>query len=91
MSISREEFEAGRIDLSLPIRSILENNAHIAFNAERVQQLLVQMQGRSASVDDVVRALDGLVVAEVVEAREIEGERWYTIHITDRRLGFGRR
>ena len=88
MPISREEFQAGRIDLTLPVRQILESRADLSFNAEEVRELLAQTLARSASIEDVVTALEILVTDGLVEAKEIEGDRWYTMIETRRRLGF---
>ena len=88
MPISREEFQAGRIDLTLPIRQILESSADLSFNAEEVRVLLSQELARDASIEDVGIALERLVTDGHVEAKEIEDDRWYTMSETRRRLGF---
>ena len=88
MPISREEFQAGRIDLTLPVRQLLESRGDLSFNAEEVRELLAQMLARDALIEDVVTALENLVTEGHAEAKEIEGDRWYTMTETRRRLGF---
>ena len=88
MTISREEFQAGRIDLAFPVRRVLEDNPWTAYTAELVRELLAQILARNASIEDVVTALEKLVTEGHVEAKEIEGDRWYTTTETRRRLGF---
>ena len=89
MPISREEFEAGRIDLAFPVRRVLEDNPGAARTAEEVRDLLAQIQARNASVEDVAVALRRLVEQGYVETNEVEdfpGVLWYIIR--ERRIGF---
>lgn len=86
MPISREELEAGRFDLTLPILRILTGGPHLGFNAQEVQQLLMETDGRGATVTEVERALQVLVQRDSVRMWEMEDQRWYTV--VERRLGF---
>lgn len=89
MTISREEFEAGYIDIALPILEILESRPDLAFSSEFVRQLLAQMHMRIAPYEEVFMALERLVEEGQVQAREINDSRWYTIPAQEpRSLGF---
>ena len=90
MPLSREEFDAGRIDLTIPVRQVLETRPDLSFNSEEVRELLLQSQSRQATYEQVVLALEQLVSEGRAIARAIEGGRWYTIaqNETRGRLGF---
>ena len=90
MSISKEEFDSDRIDIAVPIREILESRLNLALRSDYVTELLAQEKGRVASYEEVVLALERLVDLGLVEAKEIDGNRWYTIgrNRNRRRLGF---
>jgi hypothetical protein len=59
--ISREELEEGRIDLTFPIVRILTGSRDLGFSAQEIQQLLMEIDGRDATLADVERALEVLV------------------------------
>ena len=63
MPISQEEVEEGRFDLAFPIVPILTDSPDLGFNAQEVQQLLMEIYGRYALLVDVERALEILVRA----------------------------
>ncbi len=88
MPLSREEFQAGHIDLAIPVRQVLESRPELSFNVEEVRELLAQTQARIASVEDVVMALERLVADGRAEIKELGGDRWYTIAMDTRRIGF---
>lgn len=89
MPISREEFERGAIDLSLPIAQILSSRPDLAFSIEELQTLLNESSARDASLDEIGLALDSLITQNIVEAKELEGQQWYTLREQEgRRLGF---
>ena len=51
--------------------------------------MLSEVIARIASLEEVEQALDSLVSQGIVEAKELEGQRWYTlIEQGERRLGF---
>ena len=86
MPISREEFDAGHLDLSLPIRRLLQGSSETAFTLEEVQELFERATGRTVSLDQETQALDRLVAQEQMERTEIDGEPYYVI--IRRRIGF---
>ena len=86
MPLSQEEFELGLSDLAIPIANILKAFPDQAFTADEVEQLLIEMDGRSAAIEDIVQALGSLVVQQRVRTKEIAGQQWY--NIPRRRLGF---
>ena len=86
MPISREELEEGRIDLTIPIVRILASRPDLGFNAQEIQQPLVETDGRNAPLVEVERALGILVQGNRVQTRELKDQRWYTL--VQRRLGF---
>ena len=89
MPISREEYRRGRIDLSIPVLDLLASRPNLAFTPEDVRQSLSQTALRDASLDDVDLALEALLVQGVIEMKEIQGSRWYTVvELEERRLGF---
>ena len=89
MPISREEFELGSVDLSLPVAHILRTRPDLAFTVEELRVILSESVARIAGDDEIVRALDSLILQDIVEAKELEGQRWYTaIGQGERRLGF---
>ena len=73
MPLSREEFEAGLIDLTIPIRQVLENRPDLSFSSEEIRELLLQSQSRNATYEQVVLALEQLVSEGRAIARVIEG------------------
>ena len=81
LPISREEFNAGRFDLTVPILDFLSLRREDAFTAEEVlEQMLVF--GRAATFAEVVHTLNQLLDHELVESKEFSGSRWYTISDT---------
>lgn len=89
MPISREEFEQGSIDLSLPVAQILRSRPDLAFTAEELQAMLTETVARIATLEEVELALHSLISQSLVEVKELEGRRWYTlIEQGERRLGF---
>ena len=89
MPISREEFEPGRIDLTLPILRLLTKLPNLAFTADDVHQMLNDSEARGVTLEEVDEALKSLVAQEQIQEREIQGYRWYTVvEKIERRLGF---
>jgi hypothetical protein len=86
MPISREEFEQGRIDLALPIARLLAGFPDLAFTAEEVQQMVVEIEGRNSTLVEVEQALGSLVLEGRVQRKEMSGQQWYAI--VRKRLGF---
>ena len=64
----------------------LRGLADQASTAEEVRQLLMDIEGRQAAIDDIVQALEALVAQQRVRKNEIEGQQWYNMR--KRRLGF---
>ena len=79
MPISREEFESGRLDLTVPIRQFLEVNPELAFSAEDVVDRLAEIVGRNATESEIIRQLDTLVRVGKVLAKDFGSRRWYII------------
>ena len=75
MPIRREELEQGRIDLTFPITRILADRPELGFSPDEVQQLIVEIEGRNATLAEVEEALETLVLREGVQMREMEGRR----------------
>ena len=89
MPISREEFQLGSVDLSLPIAHILRTRPDLAFTIQELLVLLGETVARITGLEEVEQALDSLVSQGIVEVKELEGQRWYTvIGQGERRLGF---
>ena len=86
MPISRQELEEGRIDLTIPIVRILTGRPDLGFNAQEIQQLLVETDARNVPLVEVERALGILVQRNRVQTSELNEQRWYTL--VQRRLGF---
>ena len=85
MPISREEFEAQSVDLSLHIFRLLKDNADLAFTAEEIRQMLIQI-GRAVGLQEVIEGLEELVQKGEAKRAEISGQRWYTV--LKRPMGF---
>ena len=86
MPLSQEEFELGRSDLTVPLANLLRGFADQAFTAEEVRQLLVDIEGRQAAIEDIVKALEALVAQQRVRKKEVAEQQWYNMR--RRRLGF---
>ena len=81
LPISREEFNAGRFDLTVPILEFLALRRDDAFTAEEVLEQILFF-GRAATLAEVVNALNHLIDQELVQSKEFSGSRWYTISDT---------
>lgn len=87
MPIPREQFQAGRIDLTLHIRKLLEDHHTHAFTAEEVLVELTKKFEDYFPLEYVTQVLEDLTEKEkCVEAKEIDGKRWYVI--IEKELGF---
>ena len=81
LPISREEFNAGRFDLTVPILDFLSLRRYDAFTADEIlEQMLVV--GRAATLAEIVHALNHLSDLGLVQSKEFSGSRWYTISDT---------
>lgn len=80
MPISRQEFDAGRYDLSVPITDYLLVRREDAFRADEILEAMIQF-GRAVTLAEVVQALESLVDRGEVQSKEIAGSRWYTISV----------
>jgi hypothetical protein len=88
LPISREEFEAGRIDLALPVASLLGSAPELAFTAVEIQRMLMETAARDATLGDILDALETLVSQGKVQRKRVRGsvQEWYSI--VRLRLGF---
>ena len=77
--ISREEFERGRVDLGVPIFSLLITRRNIAYNSEEIRHLLADETGRTSEVREVQEALAELVERGRVRTVQIEDVGWYIV------------
>ena len=61
----------------------------LAFTIQELLVLLGETVARITGLEEVEQALDSLVSRGIVEAKELEGQRWYTaMEQGERRLGF---
>ena len=81
MPISREEFEDGRTNLSVPILQYLNTRRYEAFTADEVLYALATVYERRATVLEVSGILRTLVNSGNIETKEVSGSRMYTIII----------
>ena len=79
MPISREEFERGAIDLSIPIISYMTLRGEEAFSAVEIHFALREIFERRTTLAEVVVVLASLVEERRVDLKEIAGQRMYTI------------
>jgi hypothetical protein len=84
--LSREEFDQRRIDVAFPIANLLAGFPDRALTAGELRQLLIEVEARVVTLEDIEQALATLVSQSRVEETEIGGQRWYII--IRRRLGF---
>jgi hypothetical protein len=82
MSISREEFDKGRIELTVPVLWVLQELAATqpqqAFTAAVVyQEFRRRLRYRATTVGEVAFALESLHQQGKIQRREIAGERYY--------------
>ena len=77
MPISREEFDARRLDLGVPILQFLALRSGEAFPADEVLDELINYYGRRATQAEVVVVLDDLVQAGRLESEQFAGVVWY--------------
>ncbi len=73
MPISRQEFDDGRLDLSVPILQFLSLRNGEAFTADEVLDELLNYYGRRVTQSEVVVALDDLVKAARLESKQFAG------------------
>jgi Fe2+ or Zn2+ uptake regulation protein len=78
LPISREEFDAGQIDLGIAISEFLTMRREDAFTATEILEQLIRF-GRAATLAEVALTLESLVKLSRVESKEFSGSRWYTI------------
>ena len=79
MPISREEFEASKLDLAIPIRQILQANPDFAFSAEEVVERLTEVVGRNATGAEVAQKLGQLEANGDIDVADLGVRRWYII------------
>ena len=77
MPISRQEFDEGRLDLSVPILQFLSLRNGEAFTADEVLDELLNYYGRRVTQTEVVVALEDLVKADRLESKQFAGAIWY--------------
>lgn len=76
MPISRQEFDDGRLDLSVPILQFLSLRNGEAFTADEVLDELLNYYGRRATETEVVLVLEDLVNADKLESKQFAGAEW---------------
>ena len=81
MPISREEFEEGRPNLSVPILQYLNARRDEAFTADEVLYALTTVYERRATITEVSSILRTLVSSGNLETKEVLGTQMYTIII----------
>lgn len=81
MPISRQEFDDGRLDLSVPILQFLSLRNGEAFTADEVLDELLnyygRRHGRRVTETEVVVVLEDLVKADKLESKQFAGAVWY--------------
>ncbi|MYC37069.1 MAG: hypothetical protein F4X66_09180 [Chloroflexi bacterium] len=77
MPISRQEFDDGRLDLSVPILQFLSLRNGEAFTADEVLDELLNYYGRRVTEAEVVVVLEDLVKADKLESKQIAGAEGY--------------
>ena len=77
MPISRQEFDEGRLDLSVPILQFLSLRNGEAFTADEVLDELLNYYGRRVTETEVVVALEDLVKTDNLESKQFAGAVWY--------------
>ncbi len=78
MPVSREEYDRGRIDLTVPLADYLSLRRDDAFTAAELLEQLIQY-GRAATITEVVQALGVLVAQGRVDTKELAGIPRYII------------
>ncbi len=81
MPISREEYEEGRTDISIPILQYLNVRRDEAFTVDEIQSALTNVYERRTTIAEVVGILRTLVRAGRVETKEVSGAQMYTIMV----------
>ena len=79
MPISKGEFEASRLDLTVPILQILEANPESAYTAQEIADRLFRNFERRATAGEIAQHLSHLVRGGTVRIEEVGGQRWYTL------------
>jgi hypothetical protein len=79
MPISREEFEFGRMDLSVPILQYLGIRRNEAFTPSEILYALTTVYERRATLTEVSGFLMLLVRNGQLETKEVSGAQMYTI------------
>jgi hypothetical protein len=79
--ISRQEFDDGRLDLSVPILQYLGARSDEAFTADEILYALLEIYERRATPAEVVVSLDDQVAKGVLESKQMIGMTLYTISI----------
>lgn len=77
MPISREEFDAGHLDVGVPILQFLGLRSGEAFTADEVLDELTGYYGRRVTQAEVVVVLDDLVRDDRLESKQFAGVVWY--------------
>ena len=77
MPISRQEFDEGRLDLSVPILQFLGLRNGEAFTADEILDELLNYYGRRVTETEVVVVLEDLVKADKLESKQFAGAEWY--------------
>ena len=81
MPVSREEYDRGHIDLTVPIADYLDLRREDAFTAAELLEQIIQY-GRAATIMEVIQALRVLVAHGRVDTKELAGIPRYIIRVT---------
>ena len=79
MPISRQEFEEGRFDLSVPILQYMNVRSEEAFTSEEILEALFEIYGRRVTPAEVVIVLEDLVADGLVEMKQLAGMMLYAV------------
>ena len=81
MPISRQEFDDGRLNFSVPVLQYLRARNDEAFNADEILYALLQVYERRVTPAEVVVTLEDLLDDGLIESKVVAGVRVYTIVI----------
>ncbi len=84
MPISRQEFDDGRLDLSVPILQYLGARSEEAFTADEILFAIFEIYERRVTPAEVVVTLEDLVARGMLESKRLFGMTLYTISIQAR-------
>lgn len=88
MTISRDDFDKGRIDFRVHITAILTSMPHLAFTTRQLEEeLSARLGGLSPNQADFTSSLRSLVADGTIVSKEVSGLIFWAI--ADPRTGAG--